>query len=68
MKRVFELTSSGTSTFADVDPSKYYADAIQAAYEKGIVQGYKIDNTFRPEASITRAENAEILSKSLKLQ
>ncbi|WP_372868876.1 S8 family peptidase [Planomicrobium okeanokoites] len=68
MKRVFELTSSGGSTFSDVDASKYYADAIQATYENGIVQGYKIDNTFRPEASITRAENAEILSKSLKLQ
>lgn len=68
MKRVFELTSSGDSTFSDVDASKYYADAVQATYENGIVQGYKIDNTFRPEASITRAENAEILSKSLKLQ
>lgn len=68
MKRVFELTSSGGNTFSDVDTSKYYADAIQATYENGIVQGYKIDNTFRPEASITRAENAEILSKSLKLQ
>ncbi|WP_084244314.1 S8 family peptidase [Planomicrobium okeanokoites] len=68
MKRVFELTSSGGSTFSDVDASKYYADAVQATYENGIVQGYKIDNTFRPEASITRAENAEILSKSLKLQ
>ncbi|PKH10565.1 S8 family serine peptidase [Planomicrobium sp. MB-3u-38] len=68
MKRVFELTSSGDSTFSDVDASKYYAEAVQATYENGIVQGYKIDNTFRPEASITRAENAEILSKSLKLQ
>ncbi|WP_282020316.1 S8 family peptidase [Planomicrobium okeanokoites] len=68
MKRVFELTSSGGNTFSDVDASKYYADAVQATYENGIVQGYKIDNTFRPEASITRAENAEILSKSLKLQ
>ena len=67
MKRVFELTSSGNSSFSDVDASKYYAEAIQAAFESGIVQGYDTDNTFRPEASITRAENAEILSKSLKL-
>lgn len=68
MKRVFELTSSGTNSFSDVNTSKYYAEAIQAAYESGIVQGYDIDNSFRPEAPITRAENAEILSKSLKLQ
>lgn len=68
MKRVFELTASGNSSFSDVSATKYYAEAIQAAYESGIVQGYDIDNTFRPEASITRAENAEILSKSLKLQ
>lgn len=68
IKRVFELKSSGGNTFDDVDPSKYYAEAIQAAYENNIVQGYKSDNTFRPEASITRAENAEILSKSLQLK
>lgn len=68
MKRVFDLTSSGGSSFSDVSASKYYAEAIQAAYENGIVQGYKIDNTFRPEAPITRAENAEILSKSLELK
>ena len=68
MKRVFELTSTGTNSFSDVNATKYYAEAIQAAYENGIVQGYDIDNTFRPEASITRAENAEILSKSLELQ
>ena len=68
MKRVFDLTSSDGSSFSDVVASKYYADAIQAAYESGIVQGYDIDNTFRPEAPITRAENAEILSKSLQLK
>ncbi|TAA72892.1 S8 family peptidase [Planococcus salinarum] len=68
MKRIFELTSSGDNTFSDVSATKYYAEAIQAAYENGIVQGYDIDNTFRPEASISRAENAEILSKSLMLQ
>lgn len=68
MKRIFELTSSGTNSFSDVSATKYYAEAVQAAYESGIVQGYDSDNTFRPEAPITRAENAEILSKSLKLQ
>lgn len=68
MKRIFELTASGDNSFTDVNAAKYYAEAIQAAYENGIVQGYDIDNTFRPEASITRAENAEILSKSLMLE
>lgn len=68
MKRIFELKSSGTNSFSDVNTSKYYAEAVQAAYESGIVQGYESDNTFRPEAFITRAENAEILSKSLELQ
>lgn len=67
MKRVFNLTSSGGSAFTDVSATKYYAEAIQAAYENGIVQGYD-NNTFRPDSSITRAENAEILSKSLKSQ
>ena len=65
IKRVFAFTSSGGSSFSDVNESKYYAEAIQAAFENGFVQGYD-GNSFRPEATITRAENAEILSKSLK--
>ncbi|RLQ84889.1 S8 family serine peptidase [Planomicrobium sp. Y74] len=67
IERVFTFTSSGGSSFSDVNESKYYAEAIQAAYENGIVQGFD-DHTFRPEAAITRAENAVILSKSLKYQ
>ena len=67
IKKVFGLTSSGAHSFSDVAKTRYYAEAIQAAYENGIVQGYSSD-IFRPEASITRAENAVMLSKSLKLQ
>lgn len=67
IERIFAFTSSGGSSFSDVNEFKYYAEAIQAAFENGIVQGYD-RNTFRPEATITRAENAEILSKSLKFQ
>lgn len=67
IKRVFELESTSTSPFTDVNPGMYYADAVQAAYENNIVKGYSPE-TFRPEASITRAENAVILSKSLKTQ
>lgn len=67
IERIFAFTSSRGSSFSDVNEFKYYAEAIQAAFENGIVQGYD-RNTFRPEATITRAENAEILSKSLKFQ
>lgn len=67
MKRIYDLTSTGGNSFTDVQASKYYAEAVQAAFESGIVQGYGA-NTFRPEAPITRAENAEILSKALKLK
>ncbi len=68
IKKAFALSSSGGSSFTDVPTTKYYADAVQAAYENGIVQGYKADGLFHPDALITRAENAVILSNSLKLQ
>lgn len=67
LKKIFGLTSSGAHSFSDVNQTKYYAEAIQAAYENGVVLGYSGD-IFRPEAPITRAENAVMLSKSLKLQ
>lgn len=41
--------------FTDVEDSAWYAPAVEALSELGIINGYA-DGTFRPNASITRAE------------
>ena len=51
-------------TFLDVDGDEWYADAIAAAEELGIIGGYP-DGTVRPEANITRAEACAIVNRTL---
>ena len=50
--------------FADVDAEHPYADGIGAVAEAGITTGYG-DGTFRPGASISRAEMASMLRRAL---
>ena len=50
------------STFKDVDPTHWYANAIGYMEQYGIITGYA-DGTFRPNAPITRAEFAAIASR-----
>lgn len=52
-------------TFLDVDGDEWYADAIAAAEELGIIGGYP-DGTVRPEANITRAETCAIVNRVLE--
>lgn len=52
------------STFRDVPASHPDFAAIEYAYEHGIVRGYS-DGTFRPDASVNRAEFVVILVSTL---
>ena len=52
-------------TFLDVDGDEWYADAIAAAEDLGIIGGYP-DGTVRPEANITRAETCAIVNRVLE--
>ncbi len=47
-------------TFRDVEKDKWYNDAVNWASEKKIVSGYS-DDTFKPDANITRQDLATIL-------
>ncbi|NJL46359.1 MAG: hypothetical protein HC929_01130 [Leptolyngbyaceae cyanobacterium SM2_5_2] len=47
-------------TFSDVAPDYWAADYISALADRDILSGYP-DGTFRPEATVTRAEFAAIL-------
>lgn len=55
-----------TNTFADVPASAWYANYIGYMQRFGIINGYE-DGTFRPNASITRAEFATIACRFEKL-
>jgi S-layer homology domain/Bacterial TSP3 repeat len=46
-------------SFSDVSPSDWFAEVVDQAVKLDLVEGYE-DSTFRPHASITRAEAAKI--------
>jgi len=70
--KMFMEATEGTLTnpvskayFIDVDLTNTFAKWIYSAYKKGYINGYS-DNTFKPDAPITRAEASKILAKYLQ--
>lgn len=60
---VFGLTATTTTTqFVDVPATAWYAEAVAAATEAGIVQGIT-DTEFGPEENITREQMATIIGR-----
>ena len=57
--RLEDAAATGDSTFADVDPAAWYAEAAAWADETGIVTG--TNNGFEPNAPVTREQIATIL-------
>lgn len=60
-----ESKAAGVTKFKDVPSSHWAKSAIDAAVQKGYFKGYS-DGTFRPNATITRAEFAVLLSRLSK--
>jgi hypothetical protein len=60
LARLEGVTSSEDAGFADVAENDWYATAVNWAASVGVVNGYE-DNTFRPNAPITREQMAAIL-------
>ncbi len=60
------LKGSGTSSFSDVTKETPYSTAILALADNGIINGYG-DETYRPEASVTRAEAVTIVNRAVNL-
>ena len=56
-----------TSKFSDVNPSDWYGNYVCFLTEQGIIDGYT-DGTFRPDASITRAELVALVAKALNIK
>lgn len=63
--RSLGLTSAApASTFSDVKSDAWYASAVATATYAGIINGYE-DNTFRPDAQITREELVAIVIRAM---
>ncbi|GEM_PF-3427695 len=58
------LEEQGASSFTDVRAIAWYAGAVGAAYEAGLVAGYE-DGSFRPNEPITRQELAKLIHNAL---
>ncbi|MEK3981994.1 S-layer homology domain-containing protein [Paenibacillus sp. FSL K6-3166] len=61
--RALGLEAGGHSTFVDVDSKAWYAEAVAAVSEAGIVFGRSSD-TFAPDHSITREEMAVMIVRA----
>lgn len=60
LARLEGVTSAEDAGFADVAANDWYATAVNWAASVGVVNGYE-DDTFRPNAAITREQMAAIL-------
>jgi len=58
--------SARAVSFPDVGEDEWFAEAVQVLSDEGIVQG-RANGSFRPYDSITRAEYAVLVSRSLDL-
>ncbi|BBH20506.1 hypothetical protein Back11_18510 [Paenibacillus baekrokdamisoli] len=63
LTRLFGLKAKNPSVFTDVDSSKWYADAVDAAYEAKLVVG-KTATTFGPDEKVSREEMAVMLVRA----
>ncbi len=60
------IKAENNISFTDVTEDNKYYDAIMAAAASGLVNGYG-DNTFKPDATITRAEVVTVINRLLSL-
>ena len=66
MLSVAMVLTMGTSVFAytDVEEGTYVSEAVTVLSNLGILDGYE-DGSFKPEATVTRAEMAKIVCETL---
>ncbi|WP_141503951.1 S-layer homology domain-containing protein [Paenibacillus luteus] len=67
LTRALGLKASGTASFTDVNSGAWYAEAVAAASQAGIVQGTS-STTFSPNAKITREEMSALLVRAYELK
>lgn len=63
--KTFDLSSINAVKFKDMDRDHWAYQSVNILAGKGIAKGYP-DGTFRPDASVTRAEFAALMSRLMK--
>jgi len=64
--RALGLKAHGSSSFSDVNAVDWYYGVVTAAQEYGIISGYQ-DNTFKPNAQITREEAMVMIARAMDI-
>lgn len=67
VNRVLKHTPKSTTSYKDVSKNNRFAKDIAAIKELGIINGFT-DNTYRPDATMTRAQMAVIVKNAFKLK
>ena len=62
--RFAKLPTGGKNIFSDVTESDWFYDVVVGSIQYGWINGYS-DGTFRPNATITRAEVTAIINRML---
>lgn len=66
MNNALGLTETGEVSFSDVQPGNWFYNAVAVAVAAGYCSGYE-DGTFKPSATITRAEAAVMIANAAGL-
>lgn len=64
--RALSLQTAVDSQFTDVQSDTWYNEAVDKAYQIGLVQGYA-DGTFRPNELLTRQEMSIVIARALSI-
>ena len=67
MNNALGLTETGEVSFSDVQPGNWFYNAVAIAVAAGYCSGYE-DGTFKPSATITRAEAAVMIANAAGLE
>lgn len=67
MNNVLKNDAEGTVSFTDVKETDWFYQAVAAAVNAGYCNGYE-DGTFKPSATISRAEAAVMLANAMGLE
>ncbi|MBC9785379.1 S-layer homology domain-containing protein [Heliobacterium chlorum] len=57
---------TGKNNFTDVNPSDWYCQYVETAFDRGIINGYG-DNKFGPTDMITREQAMTMIAKAMKI-
>ncbi|WP_419961108.1 S-layer homology domain-containing protein [Psychrobacillus sp. BM2] len=61
----FKLQGSTEHNFKDISPTNPYHKEITTLYARGITTGFTIDNTYRPNNTVTRQQFTSFINRAL---